>query len=186
MTIAHKCYACHGTAQVPVTAALVLKELHGISGDEVDSIVVAGSDKLVSHHNLTEPQELATAQYSAPFCVALAFYRDPRDPNVFCDASVADPAIRTLCRKVKIEVLDRIPADRSKACRVSVRLKDGREFAQDAHSYPGLPEEPLSNSELQAKFHVLTASMPNAAAERIFSQLLGLEDVTDVGRLRFD
>src|SRR3954469_8452038 len=88
LTVAHKRYAAHGTAHVPMTAVLALKAEHRIAGEDIASIVVAGNEKIVSHHDIKEPQEITMAQYSVPFCVALVFFRDPLDPNVFSEESV--------------------------------------------------------------------------------------------------
>src|SRR5262249_28822546 len=63
LTITLKCFACHSTAHVAVIAALDLKAKHGIAGDNIESIRVAGSEKLISHHDIKEPQDIATAQY---------------------------------------------------------------------------------------------------------------------------
>ena len=109
LTIAHKRYAGHGTAHVPMTAALALKAEHRIAGEDIASIVVAGNEKIVSHHDIKEPQEIGMAQYSVPFCMAVAFFRDPLDPNVFSEESVNDPAIRALTRNVTVEVLKDAP-----------------------------------------------------------------------------
>ncbi|HEV2008288.1 MAG TPA: MmgE/PrpD family protein, partial [Burkholderiales bacterium] len=179
-----KRYACHVTAHVPVTAALELKSRHGISGADIASVTVAGSEKMASHHNIPEPRDLAMAQYSTPFCVALAFYRDPRDPRVFSDAALNDVDIRALCRKVEIEVRNETDEKNPLASRVTVQLKDGRELVQNAQHYPGLPEQPLSRTELREKFDALTAaSMPAEVAGRVFARLTGLEVVDDLRRV---
>ena len=120
------------------------------------------------------------AQYSVPFCMAVAFYRDPLDPNVFSEDSVNDPAIRALCRKVKLAVLKDAPKDQGKASRVTVKLKNGRELVKAMHSYPGMPEEPLTTAELRKKFDTLTAALPAGRADAIFTRFLALEDVENV------
>lgn len=175
-----KRYACHVTAHVPVTAALELKARHGISGADIASITVAGSEKMASHHNIPEPRDVAMAQYSTPFCVALALCRDPRDPRVFSDAALNDAEIRALCRKVKIEVRDETDEKNPLASRVTVRLKDGRELVQNTQYFPGLPEQPLNRTELREKFNALTASMPAEVADRVFTRFSGLESVGDL------
>ena len=111
----------------------------GINGDDIESIVVSGSEKMCSHHDISEPQDMTTAQYSAPFSVALAFYRDPRDPGVFNDAALNDPAIRALTRKVRLEVRARQDGDRSQNRRGESRLgPTGRQcrFDQGSHLVP--------------------------------------------------
>jgi len=185
MTVAHKRYAAHGTAHVPMTAALALRAEHRIAGADIASIVVAGNEKIVSHHDIKEPREITMAQYSVPFCMAVAFLRDPLDPNVFSDESVNDPAIRALCRNVTLEVLKDAPKEQGKASRVTVKLKNGRELVKEMHSYPGMPEEPLSTAELRKKFDILTAALPAERADRIFTQFLALEEVENLRTIQF-
>jgi 2-methylcitrate dehydratase PrpD len=177
-----KRYACHSTAHVAVTAALELKARAGISGGDIDSIRVAGSEKLVSHHQINEPTDVAMAQYSAPFSVALAFFRDPRDPSVFSDASLNDAAIRALCRKVTLEHYADAPRDNKLASRVIVRMKDGRELTQDMEYFPGMPQRPLDTEQLWEKFSRLIP-MPAEPARRLFESLLELEKFSDLGDL---
>ncbi|MBI3045215.1 MAG: MmgE/PrpD family protein [Betaproteobacteria bacterium] len=178
-----KRYACHSTAHVAVTAALELKSREGISGGDIDSIRIAGSEKLVSHHQISEPTDVAMAQYSAPFSVALAFFRDPRDPSVFSDESLNDAAIRALCRKVTLEHYADGPRDNKLASRVIVRMKDGRELKQDMEYFPGMPQRPLNTEQLWEKFSRLTPALPGERARRLFDRLLELEKFGDLGEL---
>jgi len=184
LTTTLKCYACHSTAHVPVTAALALKA-QGINGDNIDSIVVEGGEKMCSHHNIAEPQDMTTAQYSAPFSVALAFFRDPRDPAVFTEDALNDPAIRALTRRVKLQLRIKEPGDTTLASRVTVRMKDGREIAQTCQFFPGMPQQPLSVPELQAKFSALTGALNPAHATALFRQCMDLENLADAGTLQF-
>lgn len=182
LTTTLKCYACHSTAHVPVTAALAIKA-QGVQGDDIDTIVVSGTEKMFSHHNITEPQDMTTAQYSAPFSVALAFYRDPRDPGVFSDAALNDPAIRALTRRVKLEVREKQAGDTTLASRVTVRLKNGREIAETCQFFPGMPQRPLTVDELKAKFNALTTALPASRGAAIFEQCMQLETLADIGAL---
>jgi 2-methylcitrate dehydratase PrpD len=186
LTASLKRYACHNTAHVPVTAALELKSRHGIAGEDIESIVVASSEKMVSHHDIPEPQDLMMAQYSAPFCVALAFYRDPTDPRVFSEQSLGDPSIRALSRRVKLEVLKGNQSGNQKASRVTVARKDGRQFVVEMEDHPGMPQRPLTRDELRRKFDTLTASLPAASAARIFNQFETLETIANVGDMQVD
>jgi 2-methylcitrate dehydratase PrpD len=175
-----KRYACHSTAHVAVTAALEIKTGQGLQGDQIESIRVAGSEKLVSHHVIHEPADVAMAQYSAPFSIALAFYRDPRDPSVFSEASLNDPKIRALCRKVTLEHYKDGPKDNKLASRVTVRLKDGRELAQSMEYFPGMPQRPLSSEQLWEKFSVMTAALPGGRARSLFDRLQDLAGMDDI------
>ena len=175
-----KRYACHITAHVPVTAALELKAQHGIGGDDIASITVAGSEKMLSHHNIPEPQDMTMAQYSTPFCIAVAFYRDPRDPSVFSEASRSDPQIRALCRNVKLELRRETNVGNPLASRVTVKLKDGREFTQDLQHFPGMPQQPLTHDQLHEKFTSIMRAVPGVAAERLFADLSAVEKIANM------
>jgi 2-methylcitrate dehydratase PrpD len=178
-----KAYACHSTAHVAVTAALALKAAHGIGGEDIETVRVEGGEKLMSHHAIHDPHDLAMAQYSGCFSVALAFYRDPRDPDVFCDGAVRDPAIRALCSNVSLALYEDAPKSNKLASKVTVRLKDGRELTQALDYFPGMPQQPLSTTELWQKFHKLTASVATGRTQTLFERLLDLESVSDVAEL---
>jgi 2-methylcitrate dehydratase PrpD len=175
-----KRYSCHITAHVPVTAALELKAKHGFSGSDVASVVVAADEKVLSHHNITEPQDIMMGQYSVPFCVALALHKDPLDPRVFGDESVSDPSIRETCRRTTVT---RIPADKARhrfSAIVTVRLKNGRELTSEMHEFPGMPSRPLTRDELRAKFMKLTAGTTAFNPEAVFARLEKLEEQESV------
>ena len=63
----------------------------GFSGDDVEAITVTGTRRMVERHNILEPADLMLAQYSIPFCVALALYREARDPESYDESALADP-----------------------------------------------------------------------------------------------
>ncbi len=181
--IMFKRYSCHITAHVPVTAVLDLKRRHGFSGADVAEITVAGSEKMLSHHNITEPRDLAMAQYSTPFSVALACFLDPRDPASFSDKSLSDPAIRNLCRNVKLELREQSTKKNKLASRVSVRLKDGRELVEDAEHFPGMPDQPLDRAGLREKFETITAGLRGGRPARLFDTIATLERADNIGAL---
>jgi len=180
-----KRYSCHSTSQVPVTLTLELAAQHGITGDDVAGITLAANEKTVSHHAINEPKDLTMMQYSAPFCIALALYLDPTDPRVFSEQSLNDPRIRALARSARVEPLPASAGLQSQACRVTLRLKSGKEVAKDGHDFKGTPTMPLTRAELGEKFLKLTAHRDRAKAERLFSQLAQAEKIADFSQLDF-
>src|SRR3954470_23325400 len=97
-----KRYPCHATAHAAVRAVRHLQAEHHFSGGEVEAITVTGNRRMVERHNILEPADLMLAQYSIPFCVALALHREARDPESYDETALADPAIRALTRKVRL------------------------------------------------------------------------------------
>jgi 2-methylcitrate dehydratase PrpD len=175
-----KRYACHITAHVPVTAALELRAQHGFEGKDVASVAIATNEKVVSHHNILEPQDAMMAQYSVPFCVALALHRDPSDPRVFGEASLNDPSIREVCRRTTVSEFPATEARGRFSTRLTVKLKDGRELELEAHDYEGMPTRPLSHEQLRAKFMKLTAGTTVYKPEAVLAKLERLEALPSV------
>jgi 2-methylcitrate dehydratase PrpD len=180
-----KRYACHATAQVPVTLALDLKEKHKLSGDDVAGIAIAAGEKTVTQHAINEPRDLTMMQYSVPFSVAVALYKDPLDPRTFSEATLNDARIRTLARGAQVELLKDSPGYQSSACRLTLKLKNGRELTAEGHDFKGTPTMPLTRDELRDKFLMLTAHRDRAKAERLFAQLAEAEKVVDFSTLDF-
>ncbi len=175
-----KRYACHITAHVPVTAALELRARHGFSGADVASVGIATSDKVVSHHNITEPQDTMMCQYSVPFCVALALHRDPLDPRAFGEETLNDRSIREVCRNTRVSEYPAAKARGRLSTALSVKLKDGRELSVDAHDFEGMPSRPLSQEQLRAKFLKLTAGTTAFKPAAVLARLEALEGEASV------
>ncbi len=180
LTLTLKRYSCHVTSHVPVTAALELKEKHQIQGDDIASIRIEGSEKMFSHHNILEPNDMTMAQYSAPFNVALSFYRNPRQPESFSEEARNDAKIRALCRNVKVEVRKDPVKNNPLASRVTVKMKDGREFSQDLTYFPGMPQQPLNHDQLREKFTTITKSVLGDTAGKLFETLGAIETVPNM------
>ena len=94
-------------------------------------------------NNIPAPADLMMAQYSLPFCVALAHYHDARDPRSFNIKSFNDTAIRSLATRVTVSVSDEAKHGHTLASTVTVTLKDGRALTRRVADFKGTPEQPL-------------------------------------------
>jgi 2-methylcitrate dehydratase PrpD len=165
-----KRYPCHATAHAAVRAVRDLQAEHGFSGPEVEAITVTGTGRMIERHNILEPADLMLAQYSIPFCVALALYREARDPDSYDETALHDPQIRALCRRVRL-----VPGPEAgygaTGSRVAIALADGRRFEGRAEN--GM----LEPGELKDKFLRLTRSaLGEPGATALFERLQRLED----------
>jgi 2-methylcitrate dehydratase PrpD len=169
-----KRYACHITAHNPVEATLDLRNEHKFAAADVTAITIAGNERMAKTNNIPAPADMMMAQYSIPFSVALALYRDPVDPRSFDDGAVHDRAILDLAARTKLSVVagqDR----RDLAVTVTVRLKDGRALARKVTSFKGTPERPLGRTELREKFLLLTQRLGADRMAALFERLQGIE-----------
>ena len=127
-------------------------------------------------NNIPAPSDLMMAQYSLPFCVALAHHHDARDPASFNLKSFNDPAIRSLAQRVTITVADEAKHGHTIASTVTVTLKDGRMLSRRVDSFKGTPEQPLDRAEMREKFLLLTRHCDGKAMARLFERLQNIEN----------
>jgi 2-methylcitrate dehydratase PrpD len=181
-----KRFACHITAHTPVQAILDLRAEHGFSAADVTSINIAGNEKMAKVNNIQQPADVMMSQYSVPFCVALAHFRDPRDPRSFDEIALRHPGIRSLTERVTITIAEEPHDHATLATEVTVNLKDGRVLTRRVETFKGTPEQPLARNELREKFLMLTGHCRQQDMERMFERLQGLEDETELDWLGVD
>jgi 2-methylcitrate dehydratase PrpD len=170
-----KRYACHVNAQASVQATRTLMDQHGFKGADVETLLIEGHERLPSHHNILEPGDVMQAQYSVPFCVALALFRDPEDPKNFGESAVQDPQIRAMCRKIQMRA---IPEQKSvRTVKITVGLKDKRQVSGEYTSFKGMPADPLTGADLKRKFLLLTADLGKERSAALYDKLSWLESL---------
>jgi 2-methylcitrate dehydratase PrpD len=178
--VCFKRYPCHVTAHVPVQLLRGFISGHGFGGDDIGALTIEASAKVVSHHSEREPADIMLAQYSVPFCVALAAYYDPLDPGVFSDRVIQDRRVRDLAKRIRVTAGE---GSKGWGARVSVSLSDGRTFGGQADSWLGCPETPLSAEQLRVKFDRLTQGASNRLRTSLFDDLMRLEQLTSLDAL---
>jgi 2-methylcitrate dehydratase PrpD len=173
-----KRFPCHITAHTSVQAILDLRAQHRYAAADVSAIHIAGNDKMARVNNIPSPVDIMMAQYSIPFCVALAHVRDPRDPRSFDESALRDARIRSLAERVMITVAKnrRTPL----AADLTVTLKDGRVLSHSVVGFKGTPEQPLDRGELREKFLMLTRDRNPGEMGEMFDRLQNLEHETDL------
>jgi 2-methylcitrate dehydratase PrpD len=172
-----KRYPCHATAHAAVSAVRDLQAEHGFSGRDVEAITVTSTERMVERHNILEPADPMLAQYSIPFCVALALHREARDPEAFDETALRDPQIRALCRRLRL-VPEAGAAHAGMGSTVTIGLADGRHFEGRAEN--GM----LEPGELEDKFLRLTrGALGEPGASALFERLQRIEDETDLSWL---
>jgi 2-methylcitrate dehydratase PrpD len=169
-----KRYPCHATAHAAVRAVRDLQAEYGFRGAEVEAVTVTGTERMIERHNILEPADLMLAQYSIPFCVALALHREARDPESWDETALRDPQIRALRRRVRL-VPEPSGEHGGTGGAITVTLADGRRL--EGHAESGM----LEPGELEDKFLRLTRGTlgePGSAA--LFERLQRLEDEKDL------
>jgi 2-methylcitrate dehydratase PrpD len=177
-----KRYPCHVTAHTPVESVTTLRREHNFSAGDVERVTVRASRKVLSHHSERNPAETMAAQYSVPWCVAVALVGDATDPEAYGERGLSDVDVRHWCRSIALELFPGNESSRSSwASEVLVCLRDGREFTLAADDFKGTPTLPLTGAELREKFMRCAGSFAGASA--LFEQLDAIESLEDVRTL---
>ena len=182
-TILLKRFACHITAHCAVQAILEMRAKNAITGSDVASIQIDGSRRMSTVNNIPKPPDILIGQFSIPFCVAVAMYRNAVDPYSFDDAATRDAAIMALASKVKMTAVPG-QTEADVAANVTVTLKDGRVLNQRVTEFLGTPAHPLTGNDLREKFRLLTQKYPAQQMQRIYDRLQNLEAEANLDWLR--
>lgn len=178
-TILLKRFPCHITAHTAVEAILDLRQQYKIQGNDVASIHVAGSRRMAITNNIPVPADIMIAQFSIPFCVALALYRNPIDPYSFDEASVTDPSILRVASQVTITAFPG-QDDNDVSSTVTVTLRNGQILTRHVTDFLGTPARPLTGPDLRQKFLLLTQKYPPKRMESLLDRIENVQLETDL------
>jgi 2-methylcitrate dehydratase PrpD len=172
LNIGLKPFACHFNPQPPIDALVTIREASDFSARDVAAIEVVGPPIIVERHNIPTPADMMLAQYSVPFCVALALFRDMRDPAVFDQSVLSNEEILAVSRSV---VLKGDEAYHHGTSAITITLKDGRKLTHKTENVRGMPARPMTKNDLRGKFLHLAGPYSHGA-ERLYERRYNLED----------
>jgi 2-methylcitrate dehydratase PrpD len=184
LNIWFKMFPCHVTAQAPVRAIRELQRAHRFGPGDVTRIVIETSEKVLSHHAERTPQDVGTAQYSVPFSVALALFRDPADPRAFLDGPQQDPAILDLCKRIELRRYEGAMAvGHNASCRIEVFLADGRSAAIAKTDFDDGDGGESLEQRVQQKFMNLSAVLADDKRQTLLERLKLIECQDNMAQL---
>lgn len=179
-TTGFKRHPCCGDIHTGLDALLALRDQHRFGPDDIAVIehrVKADRAPVVDNN----PLRSHCAQYIMG--VAAVNGRIASD-DILTDRR-ADPRIRAMIDRVRFvgdPELDPLAAPAPAVVRLT--LKDGRDLVQRVDWARGMPEDPMTRGELEAKFlDLATTRIPRDRAERLLGLIDGLDQVEDVGEV---
>lgn len=187
LNIAPKLYPCAYTLMPFISAALALREQHGIDPAQVSEIrceIMPRSFRTVCEpvEDKRRPRSSWHGRISLQHTVAEALALGRFDKSSYAEASLRDPAINALADKV-IHLPDPVAAadtSRSRAV-VSITLTDGRVVSHTVEDVLGTSRNPAGEAVYIDKFRAnADGVIAPALADELVDRLLHLDDVTDV------
>lgn len=155
-----KTYAACRHTHPAIEAALILRNKHGLSPQDIASVKVEAYKLAVAGHDHTDILGISSAKMSIPFSVALALSTGSAGMEAYNEKNVTDEAILALTRKVNVTENDELSSlvPKKRASVVHLTLNDGTKFSYRVDYPKGEPENPLTDDELKNKFISLTVA----------------------------
>lgn len=152
-----KPYSCCRWAHAAIDALMQIQQEEKISSESIQKIEVHTFARALQLNNDTEPLTLEAAQYSVPFCLALAAVRGTEALLPLREESLNDRTVLALARRVTLSIDPDLDAMFSSAvpARLEVTIQRGR-FVRTVIAPKGEPSNPMTKADLRAKFDVAT------------------------------
>ena len=188
MKISLKFYSCVSSSHTSLDAIRSIRARRPFSVEEVDQIVIHGSQVTVDHVGWKYcPEGISAAQLNLPFCVATLLIEGDVFVDQFDNAQIADPARIALADKVKVlsdpAITARGPEFRQMV-NVELFLKDGTVLKETVEAPRGSENRFACTAEVVGKFEKLARHViPHDQVEAIRDAVLDLEELPDSSML---
>lgn len=186
--ITYKPYSACRVFHASIGALLNLRAKYSIRPGDVAEIV--GSIRFMSlAHARKDPTTVMGAQYSLPYSLAVTLHKGVAGPSEYTEELIKDREILATAQKVKVdfskELDEKYPNTLPGA--VTIKLKDGRTYSEEAPYPKGDPENPMSEKELREKYRALASRLLSqsqvAEVEQTVDKLEVLKDIAELTKL---
>ena len=184
MRISLKFYSCVGSNHTTLDAIRTMQERHPFGADDVERIVVHGSQVTVDHVGWKyKPEGLTSAQLNLPFCVATYMLEGDCFVEQFTEDCVADPDRMAYSERIETQHDPEITAKGWTARHevwVEVFLRDGTHLEERCEAPRGSERSFASAADVAAKFEKLARhTLPDDRVAALRDAILNLEDLGD-------
>ena len=187
MGVALKFYSCVGSNHTTLDALRFLQAAHKFRAEDVEHIVVRGSQVTADHVGWKyEPSGMTAAQLNLPFCVATLLIEGDCFVDQFTPGVERDPKRMALAERVQVIADPEITARGAKhrhAVRVTVKLKNG-ELEAEEEAPRGSEKKFATTADVVGKFEKLASrTLPAERVAELRDAVLELEDLKDAAQL---
>ena len=189
-----KPYSCCHLIHAAFDALDNIRDETPLRPEDVKAVRVAtNSEPILSHiGSIMEPDDILGAQFSLPFSVAMRLHNGNRGVQGgngfwdYTDVDFKDPELLETARKVSVFVAedDSEWSSVDKGAGVEVETTDGRVLKETVTFSKGLPENPMTQAEVEEKFRYLVDPvMPNGVPQAIVDTVNEVEAVKDINEI---
>ncbi len=181
-----KVYPCCSWIQAAVQQLVALRGAQPLRPESVQQVRIGVSSYAAKNNGEPAPVDIMGAQYSFPYCAALALAGDPTDPGMYLEKEIRNPKRRALARRVELYVDDQIEAAYPKhyGSRIEIDLAGGERRASFVLDPHGMPADPVSARERIEKFSRLAGyAKPAGRVKEIAAAVQRTEQLDSVREL---
>jgi 2-methylcitrate dehydratase PrpD len=184
MRISLKFYACVGSNHTTLAALTDIRKRRPFELDEIDYIIVHGSQVTVDHVGWPyQPDGPTSAQLNLPFCVATLLIAGDAFVDEFAADCIEDAARIALSRKVKVvhdPAITALGAAYRHKVRVEVHFRDDSIEREISEAPRGSEQSFAGADEIAEKFRKLTRRvMSSAQQDALIAVMLRLDELPD-------
>jgi len=167
-----------------VLATLGIVKEHDLKPEDIAAVRITASMHEAKHTTTPAkkyPRNAESADHSAFYANALAIKERAFGPSSIEPHKFTDPVVLDLIERITITG---DPAMGRYQGASEILTRDGRRFKNRVDAIPGMPENPMSDPQLEAKFtDMASRHMDDNQIRRLIDRCWNLEQVDDVGEL---
>ena len=191
MEIAVKSHGSGRHLQSPLDGVISLVTKHNIKIDSVEEIRVGTAQITIDRLFDYEPNDVMERQLSIPYAIGIVLSKGAKDYLEFRDfeKNIENEEFFSLVNKVK-PVVDMEMAEfapQGHVSRITIKLKDQKEFTEAIINPKGNPENPFTTDELEKRFRKHTTTfLSEDKKDLILTNVSKLENIKNINELTYD
>jgi 2-methylcitrate dehydratase len=180
-----KFFPTEALTHAPISCTISICKDHGLAADDIAEIRIKTLTKaadILSDPAKYRPTTRESADHSLPYCITMGLLYGRVTPDLFDEEVVRDPRVLDHIDKIKVFAEPSFEAAFPKVqrCHVAIDTTDGRTFEKQIDWPKGDPRDPLSDTEIRAKFDALSNKVSDARRDQIWSAAAALPDTDDL------
>jgi 2-methylcitrate dehydratase PrpD len=180
-TNSYKPFACGIVIHPSIDGCIQLKKENKLTGAEVEKVHLTVPHLVLELTGKRTPQVGLEGKFSVFHSCAVALLFGAAGEKEYSDEMVRDPKVIAIRGRVECTIDDSLRDDE---CHVQITLKDGRVLKKHIEHAIGSRERPLSDEDLNSKFHVLVDDiLGEEHTERLLKLCWSIEGLKDAAEL---
>jgi 2-methylcitrate dehydratase PrpD len=177
----YKPFACGIVIHPSIDGCVQIRNENGVTAEDIASIALRVHPLVLELTGKKTPQTGLEGKFSVYHSCAAAIIYGRAGEEEYSDAVVRDPRVITLRDKVTAEADKSVHED---AAHLRVTLTNGKVIEKHVAHAIGSLERPMSDADLEAKFHHLVDPVTGKAqAAQLIKLARGIEGLADVGEI---